>query len=357
MKKVILAILLVFFVVSTSHGQYLIGARAAGMGGAGVAASRDLTAAYYNPAAMMKTGQLGFEASLGAAYSDIAELSNLLNSTSNPAKIITDNFAKKIDIYTGLGGLLGFSANKIGITVLPNLQMEVNKEANALAAGVGANLNYQGIITLGRSFQFMGLSSVDLGANIKYLGGNNGSAIVALVGIDSVGVKTVTNSSGFGLDVGALMSFDIPAVTSLSVGIVGRDLFETINDKIQTWDLNASFGAQTFTETQRADTTATRAVNSTYAIGASGSIPAVGLLVAADYEMGKNFSNTHMGMEYPVIGNFVTLRAGIASGTNLSMTTFGAKLSIPIFAINVAYIMDNKVTKNNQIVVDLAGGL
>ncbi|MGB9613186.1 MAG: hypothetical protein ACPL4K_03305, partial [Candidatus Margulisiibacteriota bacterium] len=71
MRKAILISTFLSLMVSFSWAQLLIGAKAAGMGGAGVANVTDLAAAYYNPAALMESGVKAAEAkiTLGAAYS------------------------------------------------------------------------------------------------------------------------------------------------------------------------------------------------------------------------------------------------------------------------------------------------
>ncbi len=94
MKKLFVALLALSFCVSLAQAQQLIGGRAAGMGGAGVAATDDISAAYYNPAALMRSPAIAFETKvdLGAAYSDINTLSKVLADTSTPSQFLIDNY-------------------------------------------------------------------------------------------------------------------------------------------------------------------------------------------------------------------------------------------------------------------------
>ncbi|MFA4967869.1 MAG: hypothetical protein WC624_06615 [Candidatus Margulisiibacteriota bacterium] len=359
MKKLVLVCLAVLLMVSVSNAQMIIGARAAGMGGAGVAAARDLSAAYYNPAALMKASRMGFLASVNYPTGGFDQLTNLAAQSGDPAKFANDNFAKEININTGINGIIGGCFNKVGVSVIPGLTVNLNKPASSLGAVGGAVGSYTGILTAGYSWGLMGLPSIDIGANLKALGGISGNVNVTanpLTG--ATGNQSVLNSSGVGLDLGALMTFDIPMVTSLSVGLVARDLAETITTTGKTRTLTAPAGSNTLTQGPETDIPSTsQTTNATYVLGASGSIPGIGAVLAGDIESGNGFSNTHIGIEYPVMLKMLTLRAGLASGTNLSLTTIGANIGIPFLALNLAYVMDGKISNNNSIVFDIAGGI
>ena len=64
-----------------------------------------------------------------------------------------------------------------------------------------------------------------------------------------------------------------------------------------------------------------------------------------------------MGVEYPVLLNMLAVRLGVASGTNISYTTLGLKLGIPIIPLNLAYIIDNKSADSNYFVFDMGMGI
>lgn len=353
MKKILLGLLVLSLMASVSSAQFLVGARAAGMGGVGVATCRDLSAAYYNPAAIMKTGAVGGMASVGVAYDGMDKIIAAAAGAADPAKFVSDNFANTIDLNGSIGGIFGLNINKIGISVLPALGLQLAKPAASLQASGMAGLNYNVPVTFGHTFGIPGLPSIDVGANLKYVGQMGGFVTANALG---AGTQTIANSTGFGLDLGALMTFNIPAVTELSVGLAIRDLAENLNTNTKTYTLTPG-PSNTFTSTLASDVNTSAAVNSSFALGVAGNIPVVGLLCAADLESGNGFTNTHIGVEYPILAGLAAIRAGLASGNALSLTTFGAKIGLPFFTLNAAMMMDGKNTKNNQIFVDLAGGV
>ncbi len=359
MKRLMCGLLLLLVMASASFGQYLVGARASGMGGAGVAACRDLSAAYYNPAALMAQGKIGFMASGSVAYSGMDQLASALANSGDPAKLVTDNFSKDMNVNGSFSGLIGANINKIGLTLLPNVGVNISKPANSLAANGEAGLMYTGVMTFGYTFGMPALlPSLNVGANLKYLGSTMGLVNVTANPLGgAAGNQSVLNSTGVGVDLGALMTFDVPLVTSISVGAVIRDLAESITTSGKTKTLTAAAGSSTYTQGPDVDIpSSSRTTDSSFALGASGTIPVVGILLAGDLESGNGYSNTHLGLEYPLLLGLVTLRGGIASGTNLSLTTIGCKLGIPFLTLNAAYVMDGKISNNNSIVLDLAGG-
>lgn len=361
MKKshfLFLCLFLLLCLSSLSSAQSLVGSRASGMGGAGVAIAYDLTSAYYNPACLLKAGGFGLQGS-AASSTNLSDVASALGSISDPGKFASDNYSKKVDLTGSLGGLLGINMSKVGLTVIPSATVAITKAANSLEVSGDGTGNYSGVLTIGNTFSMMaGLPDISVGANLKYLGGVAGNIAVTASGTGAAGTQSVSSRTGFGADVGALMTFSIPAVTDLSVGLVVRDLGESISTTTTTNALTTTGSGQAFTKGPDVKTgPVTTTTDSTYAIGVAGTIPGLGILVAADIENGKNFSNTHMGIEYPVIAGFLALRAGVASGNNLSLSTFGAKISIPFFAINAAMVTDNKISSNNSYTIDFGAAL
>lgn len=356
MKNIILVLILVLCLSSGSFAQMLLGARASGMGGVGVSTAYDMSSAYYNPACLMKAGNYGVQASIASAAKGIDQLFSSTSIAADPAKFIADNYGKALDINGTAKGFVGINANKVGITVIPSLALNIAKEKNTLGTTSTANGTYNGVLTLGTTYALMpGLPDLNLGLNLKYIGKSDGGASVDITGN---GNETYSSSNGYGIDVGALMTFSVPAVTDIAVGLMARDVTGSITTANKGRTLAPDLSGQGFITGPEQDlgTTTTNA-DPTYVVGASGKIPVVGILLAADLETGKNTSNTHMGIEYPVAGNFAVLRAGVASGQNLSLTTFGAKLEIPVFTLNLAMVNDNKNSLNTQYVIDFGGTL
>ncbi|MBI5700309.1 hypothetical protein HZC34_00470 [Candidatus Saganbacteria bacterium] len=345
---------------SLSSAQLLIGSRAAGMGGAGTAVVYDLASAYYNPAALMKSSIMAAETkiSLGGSYQNIDKLLATLGSLSNPSKFLADNYASAVDVNGSVSGVIGFNVRKIGISVIPMMSAAVTKTASSLAGSITGTGNAAGVLTLGGSYNFPGLpvGTLHLGTNIKYIYAANGSLTAsALTG----GTQLSSIGSGFGVDVGALTTVSVPMVSDLSISLVARNLGQSTKYKNKSQSLTPS--GTTFVaspEVDLADTTATD--TSTYVLGASATIPVVNMLIAVDLEnipVAGGGTNTHIGIEYPLLFNFLILRAGAASGAGLSLSTLGAKIGLPILTLDTASVTDNNNSKNNYVVVDIQIGL
>lgn len=360
-KKTLVLFTILLFLSSVSSAQLLIGARAAGMGGASVAACRDLTAAYYNPAALMKSPGSGGIVSAGLSYSNPDKILNAALGVTDPIKFMADNFASKLDFTGSLSGIAGFSMNKIGVTVLPLASISLNKPALSLSGIMGGTLYSPVALTLGHTVGVPLIGDLSIGTNLKYIYAANGnvSATAPIPPLTSgSATQTYAIGSGFGLDVGALATFGIPFLTEFSVGAAARNLFESVSysGKSQTYTTTDS----DYTLVSETDTSYTTNPESSYALGASGTVPVIGLLVAGDLEMisGSNSrTNTHLGLEYPLIADLLNLRAGLAMGKDISLTTLGAKIGIPFFALNLAYVMDGKTSSNSYFVFDFVGGI
>lgn len=359
MKKAIFVSLLLLLCVSLAEAQQLIGGRAAGMGGAGVAATDDISAAYYNPAALMRSQAIAVETKidLGAAYTDLNTLSKVLADSSTPSKFLMDNYHNNLTFNGSLNGLIGLNIRKIGISVIPFLLANVNKPAETLGGTVTAAGHYDVALTLGTTYSVPFLpAALDLGVNLKSLNGINGTITATQSSgnsFEATGTQTYGTGSGTGFDVGVLTSFNVPYVTKVAVGAVVRNLSASYG--LSNTSKTAYMNFLTGTTTYGADTVTSQTVNldSSTAVGAYATVPGIGLGVAADIEMTKTDTNTHLGLEYPLLLGILVLRAGVASGPNLSLTTAGAELNLKVFKLGLVTIADAKNTGLTNTVVDM----
>ncbi|MBI5699059.1 hypothetical protein HZC35_01950 [Candidatus Saganbacteria bacterium] len=361
MKKLFIIGLGILLLASVSQAQLLIGSRAAGMGGAGSAVVTDLAAAYYNPAGLMKNQARAAElkVALGASYSNPDKLVAAISAATDPAKFMQDNYANDLSFTGSLNGVIGLNVRKIGISVIPMMSALVDKRANTMAgtaAGIG---NAAGALTLGHSFGVPYVGTLHLGVNGKYIYAANGAITTNAGG----GTQTWSVGNGIGFDIGALTTVNVPLVTEINLALVARDLNESVTykNKSQTATTDPADPTKFIMgpTVDGADTTV--AGTSSYVLGAAATIPVVGILTAIDLEnvstAGNPTSNTHIGIEWPIFMNMLVLRAGTASGPNLQLTTFGAKLGLPILGLDVAMVQDGKNTKNSSYVVDINIGI
>ncbi|MFC1568473.1 hypothetical protein ACFL37_02100 [Candidatus Margulisiibacteriota bacterium] len=368
MKKALLSALLVSLLVSVASAQVFIGSRQAGMGGTGVASATDLTAVYYNPAGLMKAGKGEVRLSLSPSYTDYQSVLDAFSKATDPATFLEDNFANNLSFQGDISGMAGLQVNKIGVSVLllplgayagdtltSNNTISISKPAGALQAGATYAVRQDTVFTLGHTFTLPGLAiaSLDTGVNIKSINAVYGTMNAAITDTSSSYLKGTGNGTAF--DLGARTSLDVPVVGSLAVGLMLRDVGGQIkySRKQQTYYFNLDNTITTEAESARADTTVT--LDSSTVIGASGSISAINLGVAADLEFTKNDTITHLGIEYPLLP-MVVGRAGIATGNSVSKTTLGVKLNIPFLTIDASTIMDGKNSSMQGWVIDFGAG-
>ncbi len=363
MRKALWIALIFSLSVTVASAQVFIGARCGGMGGTGVANATDLSAVYYNPAGLMKAGDFELKLSLNPSYTDYQDVLDAFNKSTNPADILQDNFAKSLSFQGDLAGMLGLNIHKIGISVvaLPlggaaadplsgNNTIYIDKAAGALQGSATYAMRYDTILTLGYTFSLPTLS-LDTGLNIKSINALYGTISAAAPQPSAPYISGTGNGMAF--DLGVRTSLDVPVVGSLAVGLAMRDIAGQINYKReqQTWYFTGTItkGA----ESDLSDESVT--LDSSTAIGAAATFPIINLSVAADIEMKKDDTITHLGLEYPLFP-FVTARIGTATGSSVSKTTLGAKLNLFLFTLDAAAIMDGKDSSVMGWVVDIGTG-
>jgi hypothetical protein len=325
MKKIALVSIFLGLFATLASAQLLIGGKASGMGGAGVANVTDLAAVYYNPAGLMKAGRGEIKLSFSPSFTDYQNLLDAYNQSTDPTSILQDNFATNLSFQGDIAGIIGLNLNKIGISYLAlplgsyagdplsaNNVIHVNKPANALQGSATYAIRYDTVLTLGRTFSapLLPFASLDAGINIKSVNATYGTISASPAATSAPYYKGT--GSGMAFDVGARTSFAVPLVGSLAVGIAIRDIAGQIKYSRKQETYNFNILTQTITkgpETDRSDKTVN--LDPVTAIGAAATIPAINLGVAADIEMTKDDTITHLGVEYPIMPKVLIARAGI----------------------------------------------
>jgi hypothetical protein len=368
MKKGLLVSLALCLLVSAGFATTFttgVGAKYGAMAGAGAAIVDDITCAYYNPAGIVDTGRMELKVAAGGATQGLNDILNTLGNSSDPAKFLADNFNKTVDISGGFNGFVGLNVAKIGISVIPMGSLVLKKPSAVDLTGTNmlATGGYEGLLTLGYSFKVpvINIASLDLGANIK-----SSTLVVGtsqVTGATSSTDMTATES-GTAFDLGVKAKINTPIIP-FSAAIVIRDMNATLkgNQKTSHTTYNPTSTVAS-PESPAGDTT----IGQTTVIGASTVIPGVGLKVALDLDTiaDSNYFNstyivkggnlTRIGLEYPILGGIVALRAGQVSGkvnnADVSQTTLGAGIQFGA-NINIAMMTDAKDSKNNSTMVDL----
>ncbi|OGC11816.1 hypothetical protein A3K48_04925 [candidate division WOR-1 bacterium RIFOXYA12_FULL_52_29] len=342
------------FALESGLLPYGVGAKYAGMGGAAAAIVDDISSAYFNPAGIVKSGRVELKLGAGAATEGLADIMKVFGNVSDPTKFIADNVSNTINVNGNMNALIGLNIAKIGLTVIPVGSLAFVKPAGFNGNAV-AMMAYEGILTLGYglSTPILPVATLDLGANIKYVG----AAAATVAANLNASTNSVTNYSGTGFDLGAKAKIDTFAIP-FSVAVVIKDLGETLSGTTKATTSTYDPATGTTTTSPATETNTSITAPQTIVIGASTTIPGIGLKVAADIDsVGSTsyqsaYTVTHLGVEYPLA--VLALRAGlITGGTNgsISMTTIGAGLNF-FGNLNIAMIMDGKNTKNNQMVFD-----
>ena len=356
MKRMILSLLLIFLVVSTASAQVLIGSKATGMGGAGVANVTDLTAAYYNPAGLMKSGNVELLISASPSYTDYQQVLDAFQEATDPASFFITNYSNALAFDGDVTGQVGFSLAKIGVsyialplgsaagdTLPQNNSIYIEKPADSLQATASYATRYDLVLTLGRTFAPAFLpASLDVGVNLKSI-----SALYGIIDADLLAPSspyTKGTGTGTAIDLGVRTNLDLPLFGSAAVGASVRDLMGKIKYS-RTQQTYYFTGTDTITKSAEADLADKEVtLHTPITFGFASNIAAIGLGLAADIEMAKNETITHVGLEYPILARLIILRGGYMTGALTKKTTFGAKVNLPLLTIDAAMVMDSNNT-------------
>jgi len=351
-------VLTMLLVLSSSAGAATlgVGARAAGMGGVGIATANDITAAYYNPACLVKAGRaFDLRVSLGYAYSNLNELTDAFSKMGDPADFFVEYYGKKFDANGSLRMAFGMSVIGFGLSAIPTVTLTGSKIKDSFEGSFNGQIKNELPFTFGGSLNMLNLPFVSAfwGANIKYVMEGSGNLNIG-GGVPTVEAITYSQlGSGVGLDLGALFSLDIPGLNETSVGIVLKDVLESINyEKTSRQDI---FNNITGEVTKGAESKVKEAESApiTIGVGASTTLPLSGTLFAADLEIvggTKGESTMKFGVEQPVLG-FAALRAGMSTGSESSIS-FGTGIRAGA-NFDIAYVIDSEDYRANAFVFEL----
>jgi len=361
MKKIFLFLLLALCLASMASAQALIGAKAAGMGGSGVAYVTDLTSVYYNPAGLMKSNNFASLLTLSPSYTDYQSVQTAFSKATDPAQFLVDNYANDLSFRGNLAGMFGLNINKIGLsyvalplgnyagdTLSSTNTIYFNKPAGYLQAYATYGTRYDAVLTLGRSF-----GSLDVGVNLKSINALYGNLGAATTETSSTYIKGT--GTGTAVDIGVRSQVDLPFLGSAAVGATVRDLMGNINYKrtSETYYFNVVPPTGTITtdaEVPLADKSVT--LDTPIVIGLAANT-ALGFGVAADLEMLKSETISHLGLEYPILKGILTARAGLMSGVTVNKTTLGASINLALINLEATTIIDNKDSTNTSWVANI----
>ena len=355
MKKLALVLSFVFLFASVSYAQIPGGARLAAMGNAGTAVANDISSAYYNPAGLMSTNTrwMKLKIGAGAAMTGMNSLLALASQSTDLNTFMFNNFSNAIDANGTAGAFLGFEAGKFGLSVIAEGSLAGSKIANSANGSASAGVNYDVVLTMGTTLNLpmLPMGFADVGLNLKQVNQiNSSTAIVATTATYGQGIGT-----GYGIDLGLRTGLDTP-IAPIAVGLVIKDLMETINttttSRIDTVDITDG----SYTKGTATETTSSTPISSTVVIGAATQIPGYGTTVALDYASALGTAEWRLGLEQSIIPFFLTGRAGLISGTNTAKTTLGLGLDF-LGSLNAAYIIDGKNSQDTVLIVDFTLGM
>ncbi len=326
-----------FFVNTEFIGAYQLTARSFGMGGAFTAVADDVEAVLYNPAGMADNGVVGLDFSGGVTLLNRDELEKLEGIQDNTEfEYINDNLSG-ITEDIGLDYQVFFGAKLSSIGLAHNIKDNHLVEYNNGDYKYSNKRVSESIFTYGNEIinPPLDLGTLSYGFNLKLIDISKQAFNMG----DNTEKKSKGN--GFGVDFGLLAKVS----DNIRVGCVVENILPTdvdldgekvkYNPSQNGWDAEAPIN---YSEEEDFDTNVR--------IGAVLDVPVVNLKLAADIDnlLDNNDAGQvlHLGLEKDLFLNFMTLRAGKITGSDVNITTLGFGMNLSGFNLDFAVGEDNK---------------
>lgn len=323
-RNFVLALLFLFTVSSESNAAELhqtwSSVRAMGMGGAYTAVVDDGDALFYNPAALSKVSGVEWtimDPRIGVNGPQALEVAAIASSGSTLADTLTDLYGKAI--WVGGGGKTSFVMPNFGFAAFSNGDVGVNLQNPAFPE---LNLNYvfDYGIALGGAIDFIpNVWSIGLVAKRLNRTGTNlpvGPSVLASLDIESIKDQLKNRGTGYGLDIGTMLTIPSPIQPTLSFSI-------------------RNFGYTSFTFEEGVQAPPRSEPDMTLGGSLTFDTPVFNITTAMDYrfldradiQMGKKL---HLGVEFDL--PLLQLRAGLNQG----YYTAGATFDMGVLALDAA---------------------
>ncbi|MCK8817739.1 hypothetical protein MWH28_10240 [Natroniella sulfidigena] len=346
MKRTWMLLLIMSLLVATAGTAFagqIYGTKAHGMGGAFTAVADDASAIYWNPAGLVRSGRLGFEANFGAGgenFSDLSVLRDHLEEADEDEESLKE-LLELDDIGVNLNGLAAVNLRNFGLGVTLNnnfvfestgskeidedeleIKSDGSVEYNGDLPEIKASNTFigQGIFSMGTNLTNapLNLGTVSIGANAKYLTANqydlNMEAKADGDTFEMIADDDPRSANGFGLDTGAL----VRATDMVNVGVNVRNL-------VTSWGSH---------EIDDLDERLPRTVT----LGAAANLPfPIGATVAADIEIPDEGDEIYrLGAEKDIILGLLAVRLGGYQIDGDRTYTGGLGLDLPFIDLDLA---------------------